>query len=169
RCGGGRGRDGAGLLIGEALDISPMGRDDDESRVQAVILQPLDELAVGLGLGVVKSGMWYLRIERSDELAARAEPLPAGFTHANDIVLALLADLADRVQRVLRAAALDSNLMSKGTPDCRELLGVGRTMLLAVDEVLLRGQGSPDRCIVGRHQILPAPTLHLDDLHQRKV
>src|SRR5262245_49048231 len=112
-----------------------MGRDDDESRVQAVILQPLDELVVGASLGVAKGGMRHQRIERSCELAAGAEPLPAGFTHANDIVLALLTDLADRVQRVLRIAALDSNLMSKGTPDCRELLGVGRTMLLVVDEV----------------------------------
>ena len=70
---------------------------------------------------------------------------------------ALLADLADRVERVLRVVALDPDLMSKGTPDRRELPGVGRAMLLVVDEVLLRGgQSLLDRCVIGSHQTLPA-------------
>ena len=49
-----------------------------------VILQPLDEFVVGLGLGIVKGGMCYLRIERCDEFIARAESLPASFAHASD-------------------------------------------------------------------------------------
>jgi len=47
-------------LVRVALDISTMWRDDDEPGVHAVIVQPLDKFAVGLGLGVVEYGMWHL-------------------------------------------------------------------------------------------------------------
>jgi len=127
------------LLVRVALDVSPMWRDDDEPCVHAVIVQAFDKLAVGLRLGVVEGGMWHLRVERSGELAARAEPPAAAIAHTNDVVRAVLADLTDRVQSVLRIVALDPKLMSEGTPNRRELLGVGRAMLLVVDEVLLRG------------------------------
>ena len=76
------GRDALGLFVGVALDISPVRCDDDESRMRAVILQPLDELAVGLGLGVGEGGMWHLRIERSVEfvgVSSRSRPVcPCG-------------------------------------------------------------------------------------------
>ena len=85
--------------------------------------------------------MWYLRIERTDEFVARAEPLPASRAHANDIVRPLLADLANRVQSVLSVISPNANLMSTFTP------GVGGAMLFVVNEVLLRGgQSLLDRC-----------------------
>jgi hypothetical protein len=119
----------------------------------AVVLQPFDELVVNFGVGVVEGGMWHLRIERTDEFVARAEPLPASSAHANDVIRPLLADLANRVQLVLRVVALDPNLMSTFTPNRRELHGVGGAMLFVVDELLLTGgQGLLDRCVVGSHQ-----------------
>jgi hypothetical protein len=94
--------------------------------------------------------MWYLRIERTDEFVARAEPLPASRAHANDIVRPLLADLANRVQSVLSVISPNANLMSTFTPNSRELHGVGGAMLFVVNEVLLRGgQSLLDRCVVG--------------------
>ncbi len=120
------------------LDVTSVRCDDDESGMRAVIFQPFDELVVGFGVSVIEGGMWYLRIERTGEFVARAEPLPASRAHANDVVRTLLADLANRVQPVLRVVALDPNLMSPFTPNRREFHGIGRAMLFVVDEVLLR-------------------------------
>jgi hypothetical protein len=149
-------RHALGLLVGVGLDVSPVRCDDDEAGMRAVILQPFNELVVGFGVGVVEGGVWHLRIERTDEFVARAEALPASRAHANDVVRALLADLANRVQPVLRVVALDPNLMSTFTPNRRELVGVGGAMFFVVDEVLLRGlQSLLDRCVVGSHQNHP--------------
>src|SRR5262249_15727544 len=90
-----------------------------------------------------------------------AEPLPASRAHANDIVRPLLANLADRVQSVLRVVALDPNLMSTFTPNRRKLHGIGGAMLLVVDEVLLRGgQSLFNRRLVASHQNPPCVALN---------
>src|SRR5262249_44835746 len=104
-----------GLSVGMRLDVSSLRCDDPKAGMVAFILQPFDELVVGFGVGVIEGGMWHLGIERTDEFVARAEPLPASRAHANDIVRPLLANLADRVQSVLRVVALDPNLMSTFT------------------------------------------------------
>ena len=122
--------DTLGLLVGVPLDLPPVGRNDDEACVPAIIPQPLDELAVGLGLGLGIGRMRYLRVERTGELFACAESLPTGFAHANDVVRALLTDLAHRIQPVLVVVALDPDLMPERAPERRELLRVGRAMLL---------------------------------------
>src|SRR5262245_28343371 len=49
-----------GLLVGVELYISPVGCNDDEPRMRAVILKPFDELVVDFGVGVVEGRMWYL-------------------------------------------------------------------------------------------------------------
>src|SRR5262249_54277279 len=90
-----------------------------------------------------------------------AEPLPASRAHANDIVRPLLANLADRVQSVLRVVALDPNLMSTFTPNRRKLHRIHGAMLLVVDEVLLRGgQSLLNRCLVSSHQNPPCVALN---------
>ena len=113
----------------------PRGGDDDEPR--AVILQAFDELAPGFSGDIVIGGMCYLRIEYGGEFTARAEPLPTGWSHTNDVVRALWADVANRVQPVLRAVAFNPNLMFRGTPNRRQLLAVGRAMLLVMLEIIL--------------------------------
>src|SRR2546429_8800519 len=105
--------------------------------------------------------MRYLGIEGTGEFVARAEPLPASRAHANDVVRAFLADLANRVQPVLRVAALDPDLMSTFTPNRRELHRIGGAMLLVVDEIPLRRRRSfLDRCVVGSHQNSPCVALN---------
>src|SRR5215468_12139032 len=154
-------RHALGLLVGMGLDIAPVRCDDHKAGMRAVILQSFDELVVGLGVGVVEGGMWHLGIQRTDECVARAEPLPASRAHANDIVRRFLADLANRVQSVLRVVALDPNLMSTFTPNRRELHGIGGAMLLVVDKVLLRGgQSLLNRCLVSSHQNPPCVALN---------
>src|SRR5262245_7807777 len=59
-----------GLLVSVEFYISPVGCDDDEPRMRAVILKPFNELVVDFGVGVVEGRMWYLRIERTDEFVA---------------------------------------------------------------------------------------------------
>jgi hypothetical protein len=49
-----------GLLVGVGLDVAPVRCDDDEPRMRAVILKPLDEFVVGFGVRVVEGGMRYL-------------------------------------------------------------------------------------------------------------
>src|SRR5262249_16197504 len=74
---------------------------------------------------------------------ARAEPLPTGWSHTNNVARALRADAANRVQPVLRAVAFYPNLMFRGTPNHSQLLVVRRAMLRAmviVGEIRLRGQ-----------------------------
>ena len=71
---------------------------------------------------VGKGRVRHLRVERTGELIARAEPLPAGFAHPYDVVRALLAYLAQRVQAILGVVAFDPDLMPELTPDRRELL-----------------------------------------------
>ena len=99
-------RDALGLLVGVGARYPPVGCDDNEPRMRAVIIEPLDEFAVGSALASVKDGMWHLRIERTLKLVAVTEPLPTVFAHANDVVRVLRADLADRVQRVLTSLRL---------------------------------------------------------------
>jgi len=129
--------------------------------MRAVIFQSFDELVVGFGVSVVEGGMWHLGIERTKEFVARAEPLPAGRAHANDIVRPFLADLANRVQPVLRAVALDPNLMSTFTPNRRKLHGIGGAMLFVMNEALLKGgQSLLNRCLVSSHQNPPCVALN---------
>jgi hypothetical protein len=82
-----------GLLVSVGLDFSPVGGDDDEPRMGAVILQPLDELVISFGVVIAIGRMCYLRIEYGGEFIARAEPPPSALSHADDVVRALLADL----------------------------------------------------------------------------
>jgi hypothetical protein len=126
-----------GLLVRVGLDVSPVRGDDDEPRMAAVILQPLDELVFGFGVVIIIARMCYLRIEHCHEFSG-AESLPASFAHASDVIRALLGGLANRVQSVLSVIALDPNLMSKGASNRRELLWVGRAMLFVTFEIPLR-------------------------------
>jgi len=126
-------------ILATALRTTVKSDGDNEPDMHAVVFQSFDELVVGFGVSVVEGGIWHLGIERTDEFVARAEPLPASRAHANDIVRPFLADLANRVQPVLRAVALDPNLMSTFTPNRRKLHGIGGAMLFVMDEVLLGG------------------------------
>jgi hypothetical protein len=127
-----------GLLVGVRLDIPAVGCDNNEPRMGAVI-QAFDELALGFSVGIIIRGMCYLRIEYGGEFIARAEPLPTGWSHTNDVVRALRADVTNRVQPVLRVVAFNTNLMFRGTPNRCQFLGVGRAMLLVMLEIILLG------------------------------
>jgi hypothetical protein len=92
--------------------------------------------------------------ERTFKLAALTESLSAALAHADDFVVwGFLAHLADRVEPVLLVIALDPNLMPERPTDRRELFGIGRAMLLVLDEIiLLIFQSLLDGCVVGSHQ-----------------
>ena len=132
-------RDALGLLVGVRLDIPALGCDGNEPRVRAIIVEPFDEFAVAFGLSVGEGRMWHPRVERTVKLVARAESLSADFANAYDVVRVLLAYLANRVEPVLIVVALDPNLMPERPPSRRELFGVGRAMLLVLDEIILLG------------------------------
>src|SRR5262245_3311369 len=116
-------RHALGLLVGMGLDVSPVRCDDHEAGMRAVILQPFDELVVGFGFGVVEGGMWHLGIERTDEFVACPEPVPASRAHANDIVRPFLADLAIRVESLLRGVRLTRTLCPRLRPTVASFTG----------------------------------------------
>ena len=142
--------DALGLLVGVSLDIPAVGCDGNEPRVRAIIIEPLDEFAGAFGLSVGEDRTWHLRVERTLKLVALTESLPTAFAHANDVVRVLRPHLANRVEPVLIVVALDPNLMPERPPGRRELFGVGRAMLLVLDEIFLLGiQSLFDRCAIG--------------------
>jgi hypothetical protein len=53
-------RDAFGLLVGMPLDISPVGCDDDEPRVPAVIREPLPTVA-GFSGSAEQCSLWSMR------------------------------------------------------------------------------------------------------------
>ena len=73
----------------------------------------------------VKVGLGTSSVHGGSKLVARTKPLPTDGAHADDVVRALLTGLAHRVEGVLGAAALDTNLLPDCSPDRLEPIGVG--------------------------------------------
>ena len=108
-----------GLLVGVLLDVATVGGDDDEVRLGAVVVQPLDQLTGISGVLVGQVRIDDLRVQHTLELLLRLEPLPAAETHAHDRVRRLVQQLAHGVEREL-AVAMDSHLLAEPAVEGRQ-------------------------------------------------
>jgi hypothetical protein len=110
--------------------------------VRAVIVEPLNELAVLLCVLVRHGRIDDLGIELGVEIARRvvlgvgAESHPAELANANNLLGVLVPNLAYRLQRVRGIAAFDPHLLADGDAQSAERMCVGRAVLLVVQILL---------------------------------
>jgi hypothetical protein len=141
-----------GLAVGVELDVAPVGCDGDEGRARAIV-QPFDELAELLSLGVIQRRMRDLRVEDAVELVVAPEPPAAEQADAHDTVRVLVAGFADREEDLVVGRGHDAHLTADVDADLEQLPSIDRAVLASVLEILLRVQRLADLCVTSDHQI----------------